>query len=239
MDVFLHCLTWFNPPFNRNVKTKVGKCFLELVRKHFNANHKYHKLLNTNTLKLSYSCTASIGNIIKQHNTTTLKKENEIRPCNCRVKQNCPLNEKCLSTCIIYKAEVTTSAKTHVYYGACEGEFKQRYNNHTKSFRLRKYEHETELSKLIWSLKDRNTDYQLKWDIAAKSSPYKCGSRRCDLCLSEKTCILRANTFGLLNKRTELLSKCRHRNKYTLSNLKWLDVRIKQLFFVTFLLLAW
>ena len=41
-----------------------------------------------------------------------------------------------------------------------------------------------------------------------------------NLCLTEKVFIIRANTKGLLNKRTELLSKCRHRNKYVVGNLK-------------------
>jgi len=29
--------------------------------------------------------------------------------CNCRVKQNCLLNRKCLTTCIVYKAEINTN----------------------------------------------------------------------------------------------------------------------------------
>ena len=34
-----------------------------------------------------------------------------------------------------------------------EGPFKDRYNNHTKSFRKRKYKLDTEFSKLIWAVK--------------------------------------------------------------------------------------
>ena len=135
--------------------------------------------------------------------------------CNCRVKQNCPLNGKCLSHCIVYKAEVNTSSEKHTYYGLCEGEFKSRYNNHTKSFRSRKYENETELSKLLWRLKDEGSEFSISWGIAVRASPYKCGSRCCNLCLAEKVCIIRAEPKGLLNKRTELISKCRHRNKFS------------------------
>ena len=29
-------------------------------------------------------------------------------------------------------------------------------------------------------------EFYLKWSIAAYASPYKCGTRRCDLCLTEK-----------------------------------------------------
>ena len=42
----------------------------------------------------------------------------------------------------------------------CEGEFKIRHNNHTKSFRHKKLINETELSKCIWGLKDIGIDYQ-------------------------------------------------------------------------------
>ena len=94
-----------------------------------------------------------------------------------------------------------------------------RDDNHKKSFRNRGYEHETELSKHIWKLKDNNTEFYLKWSIAAFASPYRCGTRRCDLCLTEKYIIARAEQKNLLNKRTELISICRHRNKYILKNL--------------------
>ena len=121
--------------------------------------------------------------------------------------------------CLVYKATVTTENDSHVYYGQCEGEFKARYNNHTKSFRHRKYENETELSKHVWMLKDSNKSYKVVWCIVARAPPYKSGPGRCALCLTEKSVIVRANPKGLLNKMTELISKCRHRNKYLLCNI--------------------
>ena len=51
-----------------------------------------------------------------------------------------------------------TCNSTHVYFGASQVEFKTRYNNHTKSFRLKKYAGETELSKFIWGLKEKGSD---------------------------------------------------------------------------------
>ena len=47
--------------------------------------------------------------------------------------------------------------------------------------------------------------------------PYKCGSENCDLRLTEKL-IAQFEEVGLLKKRTELLFKCRHRNKFIISN---------------------
>ena len=52
------------------------------------------------------------------------------------------------------------------------------------------------------------------------ATPYKCGTRRCDLCLTEKYVIAHADQEHLLNKRTEIISKCRHRNKYLIKYVK-------------------
>ena len=212
---------WFNPPFNKSVKTRIGKVFLRLVKQHFPKHHRFHKIFNLSTIKVSYSCTTNMVNNIKKHNSKILQIDRKKDPpkCNCRNKNNCPLNGDCQEKCLVYKATVTTENDSHVYYGQCEGEFKARYNNHTKSFRHRKYENETELSKHVWLLKDSNKSYKVVWCIVARAPPYKSGSGRCALCLTEKSVIVRANPKGLLNKRTELISKCRHRNKYLLCNI--------------------
>ena len=36
---------------------------------------------------------------------------------------------------MVYEAKITTNTTYKEYYGMSEGEFKSRYNNHTKSFR--------------------------------------------------------------------------------------------------------
>ena len=150
-----------------------------------------------------------MANIINQHNFKTLSSQKDIqaRSCNFRVKANCPLDGKCLSKCIVYKAKITANTSTYVYYGTFESEFKIRYNNHTKYFRTRKYEHDTQLSKFLWSLKDRGVNYNIKWFITAHATPYKCGTGKCNLCLTEKVCIIRADENRLLNKRNELIPK--------------------------------
>ena len=184
---------WFNPSYNAEVKTNIGKIFLKLVKKHFHKRHRYRKIFNTNTIKLSYSCTPNVKNLMKQHNISIMKSEantNKI-DCNCRNKNSWPLDGKCLVESIVYEATFSTTNQTNTYFGLAEGSFKSRYNNHTKSFRLRRYEHDTELSKHIWSLKDRNIEINLKWRIKTKATPYKCGSRKCDLCLAEKVAIAR------------------------------------------------
>ena len=163
----------------------------------------------------------SVANVIRRHNASILNSDDkaEPMPCNCKKKQESPLDGKCREESIVYKAVVSSGGVDKKYYGICEGDFKLRYNNHTKSFRDVDYKSSTELSKYIWSLNGR--PYTIKWSIAARSSPYRCGSRSCSLCLMEKLMILKdSDPDSLLNKRDELISKCRHRNKYCLKNLK-------------------
>ena len=47
------------------------------------------------------------------------------------------------------------------------------------------------------------------------------GANRCDLCLTEKLCILRAvEDSQNINRKVEATSLCVHRNKHKLSNFK-------------------
>ena len=150
---------WFNPQYSKNVKTNIGRIFLNLIKKYFPLHHKFHKLFNKNTVKVSYSCTRNIKTIINSHNAKILfpKKSTEQRTCNCLNKVNCPLEQKCLTTNIVYKAKVTSSNQNYqekVYFGSCETTFKKRFSNHKKSFNLKEYKNETELSNEIWRIKN-------------------------------------------------------------------------------------
>ena len=151
---------------------------------------------------------SSMSSVIKQHNYRVLSTtENVDRLCNCRNKENCPLEGKCLQSCITYKAYVITNKDSHIYYGTSDGEFKSQYYNHTNSFHRQHHKQDTELSKHIWKLQDKDINFKVKWSVAAYASTYRCGSRRFDLCLTVKYVIARANHKNLLYKKTELISK--------------------------------
>jgi hypothetical protein len=93
--------------------------------------------------------------------------------------------------------------------------FKERYANHTSSFRHKKDSNKTELSKHIWKLKENNQDYTIKWSILKHAISYTGGPKRCNLCLEEKFCILKdINKDNSLNKRSEILGTCRHKNRF-------------------------
>ena len=66
---------WFNPPYNR-VSTNIGKAFFYLLRKHFPPSNRLHKIYNKNVVKLSYSCTPNMANILAAHNKRLLKSHN-------------------------------------------------------------------------------------------------------------------------------------------------------------------
>ena len=58
-------------------------------------------------------------------------------------------------------------------------------------------------------------------EIEAFISPCKCGTLRRNFFLTENYFIIKEKTFMLLNKHTELISKCRHRNKFTLGKVNY------------------
>ena len=214
---------WFNPPYSSNVQTSIGKIFLRLINKHFPQTHRYAKILNRNTLKISYSCMPSMKNIISQQNSRLLRESNTSetqRQCNCVNSSDCPFDGACLTTGFVYTATVNHDESENIYHGLTDGPGKARYHGHMTSFRHEDRENETELSKLVWKLKRRGTPFTIKWKITQKAQSYRCGSGRCDLCLTEKVVIARCRHPGMLNKRTELISKCRHRNKFLLASVK-------------------
>ena len=106
-------IIWFNPPFSQNVQTNVAKSFLRLIDKHFPKSHKLYKIFNRNNLKVSYSCTTNMANIIKNHNRKILNERDEIdnrRTCNCKNKNLRPLDTQAL----LLNTMETSSATTNV-----------------------------------------------------------------------------------------------------------------------------
>ena len=167
----------------------------------------------------------NIGEIISANNKRVLSDNqvtsSDIPPCNCRIKSECPLNGICRSKEVVYQATVKAQNTTpRKYIGLCETEFKVRWYNHKQSFKNRKLENATELSKFVWACKDKKLNPEIEWNIIRNASAYTTkGSKACQLCLTEKYLILTGNTATLLNKRSEILSKCRHKAKFKLKNL--------------------
>ena len=112
---------------------------------------------------------------MNSHNPKVLfpKKSTEQITClnNCLNKVNCPLEQKCLTTNIVYKAKVTSSNQNYqekVFFGSCEATFKKPFSNHKNSFSLNEYENEIELSNEIRWIKDSDHHPKVKWEIIKK-----------------------------------------------------------------------
>ena len=114
------------PPFCRLTNINIGKYILKLVDKHFKHGNKLHKIFNRKTLKISYSCTKNIFQIINSHNKNISKdfqdqinnrnnndnnnnnnnnNNNSIKKeCNCKSRDNCSMNGLCNLNNVIYQA---------------------------------------------------------------------------------------------------------------------------------------
>ena len=165
--------------------------------------------------------------VIRQHNSVVMRgawtvQENppSEKPCNCRDKDRCPLNGVCQIHSIVYKATVVAGEDQRDYTGLTAKTFK-RFYSHQQFFWDKKYQSSTALSKHIWSLKDKDTNFEIKWEVRKKATEYQNTTGRCNLCVAEKLAIIRADKKTLLNKRSEVVSKYLHEtdlNRYYLCN---------------------
>ena len=123
---------WFNPPFNKSLVTNIGKQFLNLVNKNFPSTSPLSKVLNRKTIKVSFACTENMANKIKKHNKKLLTDEQPQEEnddlCNCRIPANCPVEGKCKTESVVYKAKVTYQNSEMEYVGLTDLAFKTRYN---------------------------------------------------------------------------------------------------------------
>ena len=68
---------------------------------------------------------------VNTHNKKIINppKDNITRTCNCIRKHQCPINEKCLTNNVLYKASITPNeenSKTKIYYGVSQTTLKHR-----------------------------------------------------------------------------------------------------------------
>ena len=77
--------------------------------------------------------------LIKRHNNKIIRKNtnksrNNKHECNCNRLTNCPLNNACLKSNIVYQAEISTvenPSNKKYYIGISQTPFKTRLANHT------------------------------------------------------------------------------------------------------------
>ena len=111
-----------------------------LIDKNFPKSNPLNEILNRKTGKMSYSCTENVDQILNRHNKCLLMKETKAprqqSKCNCKIPQNCPVENKCLTESVIYKATVKQPTGGQCeYIGLTDNAFKTRYNLHNHTFR--------------------------------------------------------------------------------------------------------
>ena len=175
-------------------------------------------------MRVSYCCTQNVASIIKSHNKKLINRSiKNTLPCNCRTKHECSLDGKCRAENTVYKCVASIYGYPNkVYLGTKEGDFKQPFYNHRMSFNNEGHSTDATLSKYVWEVKRKfKIMPSLKWYIIKSVPAYSNISKKCQLSLQEKFEILNyPNPNELLNKRSELISKCRQVNKFLLSNYK-------------------
>ena len=129
-------IVWFNPPFCKLTNINIGKYFLHLLDKHFNRDNLLNRIFYRNTVKMSYSCTKNISNILSKHNRKLLNeliardRNPDLASCNYRSKEECPLSGRCNSRNVVYKACISPLEHKkdgeRVYIGISAGNWKQR-----------------------------------------------------------------------------------------------------------------
>ena len=216
---------YFNPPYSKSVTSNVGANFLTLIDKHFPKNNELSKILNRHTVKVSYMCTPNMQDVINGHNkkvikdSKTITEPNEDRTCDCRVKNDCPLNGQCLIEKVVYGAKVTQeNGKSETYTGMTSTSFKTRYSNHKKSFSCQKYSTETTLGEHVFNLRSKGIRHNITWQILGRGSLFFTSSKNCNLCTLETWFILHRKELATLNHPSDILKPCLHRKKFLLKN---------------------
>ena len=106
-----------------------------------------------------------------------------------------------------------------LYIFAPLNEISRYAHGHRLDFANKTKANSTALSQYIWDLKGKKEDYQISWKILKAVTKLKNGNKMCRLCVTEAATIMKGRK-GQLNRRTEILNKCRHQNKYLLKNWK-------------------
>ena len=121
----------------------------------------------------------------------------------------------------MYEATVeadTPRYEARTYKGITERTFKERFKEHNKTFRDPKLKADSQLSTEVWKIKQAGGTPVITWKILQKSRTYNPSTQRCALCTTEKLAIAEHTAKDLLNKRSEIIAKCRHQFKYQLEN---------------------
>ena len=106
--------------------------------------------------------------------------------CNCRKKDECPLNGNCQEKELIYQATVSSEGvPDENYIGLTSGTFKKRFDGHNINFRNKEVKGTT-LSKYIWKLQEDGENFEINWEKNCNAKPFSPVNEQCALTVQQK-----------------------------------------------------
>ena len=169
-----------------------------------------------NDLWTEYSCIKNMEHLIKFRNMQLLRKHHETqepatRQSNCRSRNSCPLDGKCMSKSAVYMATLRTENEEYHYIGMTEGTFKQRAHVVISPGAVPK-QNQTVGEDLFlqrpWARIQDWMDHSQTW-TRIQSRPEQLRS----VYVGETRNFTSILWPHLLNYRTEILPLCRHKRK--------------------------
>ena len=87
----------------------------------------------------------------------------------------------------------------------------------------------TSLSAYIWKMEEEKIQYKINWEIITRAPSCKNLNSTCYLCIQEKIAIQNFSPREhLLNRRSEIAVKCRHKSKFLLKTWKDKSKKLKK-----------
>ena len=151
----------------------------------------------------------NVASVIRRHNNKILKPTHPTpdKNCNFRKPDTCPLAIACFRDNLIYKAEIEAdNIDSKVYIGLTENSFKSRYDGHTLDCK----------TALSFARNPKSGDFER---VLTRGREMGEGGEEGVARPGEKGNGERGGKKGL-NKRSELINKWRHLNKYQACNFK-------------------
>ena len=132
----------------------------------------------------------NMAQAVARHNKGILSKQPTAVPPPCKCKTPCPVGGQCRLSDVVYKATVKENQSQNIetYTGLTYRTFKERFKEHNRDMENSDSRTSSKLAGHIWSLKDRGVnDFEVTWEILARAPHFNPITRKCMLCLKEKT----------------------------------------------------
>ena len=105
----------------------------KIIKAAFPKINRLHKIFNENTVKVSCSYLSNMSSIIPSLSKRLLRPIT-MEHCNCGTRENCSLQNQCLTPNLVYQVDVKSNANigTKVYFGLAETSSKAWFANQKK-----------------------------------------------------------------------------------------------------------